>query len=184
MTEHESVQKHLHRLISEGMDPERATEEVMSDLPRRWKEWARPFVLRRASGIEGEIVNGRMRRALLPMTLQPTALPTSAGETPTVPNGVGRRHQLAAVTKLRETVYRLPDGERVLWDNMTIDMLDLKIAQMRKLIGSLVDHLHILEAARKLCAEHGVERLGDVEGWVEILQRMLDSDRSRGGEAA
>lgn len=177
----ETVHGQLRRLIAEGASPESATETVMSDLPIRWQDWARPFVLRRASGIEGEIVNGRMRRALLPDARMTVV--ASSGERP-APSSGGRRHQAVALTKLRETVYRLPDGQRVLWDDMTVDFIDLKIAQMRKHVGGLVDHLRILEAARKLCAEHGVTRIGDVNGWVEELQSALDTGEVRGGEAA
>jgi len=180
-TDAETVHGQLRRLIAAGASPGEATDAVMSDLPPRWKDWARPFVLRRASGIEGELVNGCMRRALLPV---PTAGADGQLETPPVRLEAGRRRQLAAVARLHDTVYRLPDGQRILWDDMTIDAIDLKIAQMRKLVGSLVDHLRVLEAARKLCAEHGVDRLGDVEDWAELLRAVLDAQQREGGEAA
>lgn len=147
----ESVWSQLTRLIGdEDIPPEQATETVMKDLSARWKDFSRPFVLRAARGIEGRIVNRRMRRAIGPAAL-------------------GSRHHESAMGRLSTTVYHLPDGQRVLWDDMTVVMLDLKIAQLRKHIGSLVDHLRVLEVARKLCADRGVDRLGDIAGWAELV---------------
>jgi hypothetical protein len=152
----ESVTGQIKRLIEEGETPDRVTETVMADLPRRWKDFARPFVLRFVRGVEGQVVNRRMRRVF------------------TGTRGTHNREQ--AVERLHSTVYRLPSGQRVLWDDMTVEYLELKIAQLRKHVGALVGHLRILEAARKLCADRGVERLGDIPGWVDLVQEEIHDD--------
>lgn len=166
----ESVTGQLKRLIDSGTAPVEATEKVMAELPKRWKEFARPFVLRTARGMEGQLVNRRMRR-------------TFAGTA-----GRGSRNQEAAVVRLDSTVYRTASGARIVWADWTVDHLELKIAQLRKQVGSLVEHLRILEAARDLCVEKGVDRIGEIPGWVDLvrerLERADDEDASGEVEAA
>lgn len=170
----ENVWQQIRRLLEEGHEPAAVTEQIMADLPRRWKDFARPFVLRCVRTAEGQVVNRRMRQALGPF-VGPAA------------TGKQAARRQAAVDRLRHTVYRMPDGTRVLWDDMTVAQIDLKIAQLRKQIGSLVDHLHILEAARKLCADHGVTRLGEIDGWqqmvTDIAAASTDIEHASGGAA-
>ena len=166
----ESVTGQLKRLIEGGKAPAEATETVMAELPKRWREFFRPFVLRMARGIEGQVVNRRMRRALTGSR-----------------RGAGARHQEAAVVRLESTVYRTAEGARIVWADWTVDYLELKIAQLRKQVGSLLEHLRILEAARDLCVEKGVDRIGEIPGWVELVRGRLergDDDASGVVEAA
>lgn len=150
----DSVQGQMRQMIVEGLTPAEVTEAVMAELPRRWKDFARPFVLRLARGIEGKIVNRRMKRAM-------------SGRR-------GSRHQEAAVIRLDGTVYKLPDGQRIVWADWGPDEFDAKIAWLRKQVGSLVDHLNVLEAARDLCLEKGVDRIGDIPGWVDQVRERVE----------
>jgi hypothetical protein len=160
MSTQETPWGQLHRLIKEGTPPAQAAETVMSDVPKRWRDIFRPFVLRRARGIEGEIVNRQMRTAFT--------------------GNRGSRHQEKAATHLDNTVYRTATGARVVWADWTVDQLELKIAQLRKQIGSLVEHLRILEAARDLCVEKGVERIGEIPGWVDLVRERLEHEDEGG----
>jgi hypothetical protein len=150
----ESVTGQMRRLIREGKTPAEVAEAAMADMPKRWRDVARPFVLRIARGIEGQVVNRRMRRVF-----------TGAGG--------GVRHQEAAVVRLETTVYRTATGTRIVWSHWTVDELELKIAQLRKQVGSLLEHLRILESARDLCVEKGVDRIGEIPGWIDLVRERL-----------
>lgn len=76
---------------------------------------------------------------------------------------------------LPKMVYRMPNGSRVLWDDLTLDKIEAKIAYLRTQIGGLVDHLSILISARRVLQTCACTRLGDVPGWVDLVREGLGS---------
>lgn len=86
----------------------------------------------------------------------------------------------ARAIALPRTVYHMPNGKEVLWDDLTVDLIDLKIAHLRTQIGGLVDHIMVLEAARKLLVSYGATQLSEIPGWVDLVRediaREIDPD--------
>jgi hypothetical protein len=152
------IRAQLSGHIESGMCPEDAAHKVLAPYepsPLALHVW--PFVLKEARDIEGRMGRRVMSAALVSSFSHDGVVTESTAKTQT------------ARIKLRQTVYRLPDGTRVLWDDLTTDELDVKIAWMRTHIGSLADHLRILERARSLMVERGADKLGDIDGWVDLV---------------
>lgn len=84
-------------------------------------------------------------------------------------------HEDANVS-LRRTVFRDTKGGVMYWDDLTIDVLERKIAWIRTHIGTLVDHMNILTRTRDLMVKHSAERLGDIENWPDLLRDQTDDD--------
>ncbi len=154
----------MGRLIREGASPDEAAaaaltgalgDEVLACVGQDAREWLYGLALREARHLEGRHVNARMKRVLGRRGL---------------PGGTPRHDELAAT--LRVTVYRLPDGARVLWDGLTVDLIEAKIAALRKQVGAVLDHVRILEAARDLMAERDAGVLGDIPGWAVLVRKM------------
>lgn len=158
MDSHSSVRGRVAELLRGGATPVDAAETVLDEAPDRWPDWRgffRPLVFRLAQDMNNAVVNDAARVAL------------GAGQ------GQSERRRAAALRRLRECAYYTPTGERVLWDDLTVDLIDVRIALLRKQVGSMVEHLGILEAARKLCADRGVDRLGDIDGWEDLVRAAL-----------
>lgn len=154
------IRAQLSGHIESGMCPEDAAHKVLAPYePSPLASHVWPFVLKEARDIEGRI--GRR--------VMSAALASSFTHNGVVAEATAKA-QVARI-KLRTTVYRLPDGTRVLWDDLTTDEIDVKIAWMRTQIGSIADHLQILERARSLMVERGAAKLGDIDGWVDLVAR-------------
>lgn len=154
-------------MVREGAHPEEAAsaallealgDKVLAGICSGSREWLYGLVLREARHLEGQAGNRRMRSVL------------AAGH---LPAATPRFEKVTR--KLRETVYHLPDGARVLWDDMSLDFLEAKIAEMRKQIGVLAEHMGVLVAARDLLVERGAERLRDVPDWPTLVRKMTEA---------
>lgn len=75
--------------------------------------------------------------------------------------------------QLPKMVYRMPDGRRVLWDDLTLELIEAKLAYLRTQIGGLLDHIGVLEEAAKLIREHSVTKLGEVSDWVDKIRDVV-----------
>lgn len=158
----------LRRLIGDGMHPEEAAaavvdrtygDEVLGLMTRIGAEWLTKMAVERARRFEGQASSRAMKGALSAKGAEP-----------------GSARMEAAARRLRQTVYRLPDGTRVLWDDMTPDMIRAKIELFSKMIGSLSDHVAILSAALELCQERKAARLRDIEGWPALVRKIVERD--------
>lgn len=163
----------LRKLIESGVAPEEATDTLLEELPQSWRGWVRGFVLKQARDEEGRVVNRIMKKEL-----GSALVSDSLASAERITKG-GKKFRKVQ-EDIQNTVYRTAKGVRVLWDDMTVDLLDLKIAQLRKQVGALVDHLLPLEAARCLCVERGVERLGDIPGWPSLVRAAVRSRDASG----
>lgn len=160
----------LRRMIREGSHPEEAAsaallealgDEILGAIERPAREWLYGLALHEARHLEGQAGNRRMKRVL------------SAGGLP-----VGSPRYEEVTRKLRQTFYHMPDGARVLWDDMSLDFLEAKIAEFRKQIGKLAEHAAILEAARDLLIERGAAKLRDIPDWPELVRKMVEGQRA------
>lgn len=81
------------------------------------------------------------------------------------------------------TVFHMPDGKRILWGDLRIQDLNAKIAWMRAHVGTIMDHLKVLEKAQQLITERGVERLGDVPNWADLIRAHMVGNGHNGPTA-
>lgn len=162
----------MRQMLHDGKSPEDAASAallnavgdlVLAEVDEGTRDWLYGLVLREARSIEGQ-VSGRLMRQV-------------AGGKGALK--VGSRHHAEAAEKLRRTVYHSADGARVLWDELTVDLIDAKIALLRKQVGALVEHIGILKAARQVLVNEGADSLGDVPDWPELVREIVDQ-----GEAA
>lgn len=155
----------LRRMILDGVHPEQAAAGVLDEalgdaapgLDAGVYGWLRALVVREARHLEGRLGNRRARRVLGP-----------AGW----PAGSARFAEQSQ--KLRTTIYHLPDGTRVQWQEMTLDWVEVKIAEFRKHIGRYSEHLAVLLSVRELLAERDAARLGDIPEWPELVRKLAD----------
>lgn len=152
------IHQQLREHIENGSSPEEAATLVLAPFRAtadKLCDFAWPAVLKTARDIEGKLSNDTMHASF-------------RGKL----NDRG-----AAQAKLRNTVFRL-GNQTVLWDDLTPEALDAKIAWLRASIGTLVDHLKILETARELMSEHKVTRLGDISNWTLLIENQLNPDHA------
>lgn len=176
MTE-ESPHARLREYITgHDLSPEEATALLLQELPARWQSWVRSFVLQEARRIEAKASNA----ALLADLGRQSREEAAAGAPVPSAQGTwtrGTNDQDSAVTqatqRLGKLVYRAADGARVVWEDMTLREIRLKIAQFRKSLGSAIDHVTILVAAADMLQEHQATRIGDVPGWYAEMQARL-----------
>lgn len=161
----------MRQMIGDGKSPDDAAsaallealgEQVLAEIGESRREWLYGLVLREARSIEGQISSRRMRKVL-------------GGKGALK---VGSQHHAAATEKLKATVYHGADGVRILWPEMSLELIEAKIALLRKQVGALVDHIGILEAARKLLVEREADTLADVPDWPVLVRKMVDEGRA------
>lgn len=159
-----SIVEQLRQTISEGnITPEDAVEKIL--VPYGTKDTDRlcayvwPALLRLARNMQARNNNEAVRHNV-----------HRAG-----PFKDAAEHR-EANHRLRTTVFRDRDGGAIRWDDVTIAHLDRKISWIRAHIGTLTDHLHILEHARNLMEEVGATRLGDVRDWPDLLRERAGVD--------
>lgn len=159
-----SIVEQLRHIISDGdITPEDAVEKILSPYGTKDTDplcaYVWPVLLRLSRNIQAKNNNQAVRR--------------NVHRTGPFRNTDEHRE---ANHQLRTTVFRDRDGGSVRWDDVTIDHLDRKIAWIRAHIGTLTDHLHILEHARNLMEEVGATRLGDVRDWPDLLRERAGVD--------
>ncbi|HUY51818.1 MAG TPA: hypothetical protein VMV92_39985 [Streptosporangiaceae bacterium] len=86
------------------------------------------------------------------------------------PLGTEGRLRLAAL------VFHLPDGTAVSWADSGREHHEARVAWLRTYIGSLETDLERHERAAKLLAEYGADRLGDIDGWEDLIGLDPDED--------
>lgn len=192
----ESARSRLMARISSGEAATDATESILTEIPEDWRGWVRPFVLREARAAESRKNNLRLRdafsakaRAAYRKESSPESASTDGkkvvGQDAT-PFGAwadgasGSRDSKVeqAKQKLAATVYRAADGADVLVENLTLGQIRHKIAQFRKQIGGIVDHVGILSAAETVILESGGNAsttLGEVPDWYDRVHQVLDT---------
>lgn len=149
------INEQLRERIKNGSSPEEAATLVLAPFRAtadKLCDFAWPAVLKAARDIEGKLSTDTMHASF--------------------------RGKLsdrgAAQAKLRNTVFRF-GNQTVLWDDVTPEILEDKIAWLRASIGTLVDHLKILETARDLMEEFKVHRLGDINNWTTIIESRVST---------
>lgn len=142
----------LRHLIQEGSTPDQAAAMILGEIMDldELREMCWPLLVKAARN-EQRAVSTRTLRAALAQGAPPEMR-----------------------LKLTRTVYRLRDGTEIMWDDMTLDQLDVEIARLRTKIGSMVDRLHALTIARDLMIEKDVAVLGEIPDWVDEVAERLE----------
>lgn len=157
--------RELYRLIKAGLAPDAATSEAIAAfecLEGEAADLVWPFVHRDAKRIEGTIGRRVMQAAFGADEKKKRAVKSIAQA------AIGR------------TVYKDPDGNRVLWDDLSREAIGLKLAQLRQHVRRIDWHVQVLECAEELLAEHDVSRLGDIEGWPKLVDEMMQERDASG----
>ena len=158
-----SIIQQLRHLIDESEDvtPEEAVERVLSPYGTKDTDslcaYVWPALLRVTRNMHAKTSNESVRKNV-----------HRSG-----PYKDSAQHREANLS-LRRTVFREPDGSVVHWDDLTVDILERKIAWIRTHIGTLVDHMNILQHARELLIAHNAKRLGDIVDWPDLLRQQAD----------
>jgi hypothetical protein len=148
------IEAQLRELLKEGVSAEKAVARVLGPYrsgklsPAQWNAlavYSRPFILRDARRIA----------RLLTRRIEDRAFGGGAGS--------------AAREVLARLEFHMPDGSAVAWEDSTREHHELRCAWLRTYIGSLEEDLDRHERAAKLLADRGVERLGDIPGWEDLI---------------
>lgn len=146
------IESQLRQAVKEGATAEKAAAKVLRPFVDALTEvggealvaWSRPSVLREARRLERVFA----RRA--------EVAAFTGGRSP-------------ARLMLGRVEFKLPDGSAVAWEDSGPEHHETRISWLRTYIGSMEDDLERHERAAKLLAEHGVDRLGDIPGWEDLL---------------
>lgn len=160
--EKQSILAQLKQLVEGGESPEEAVSRVLAPYggPRTDPlcKFVWPALLKLARGLHGKRSNESARRTLF------HSRPYKTDE---------QREEANAV--LRKTVMWF-QGKPIVWDDLTIENLEIKIAWIRTHIGTMVDTLRVMEHAKELIIEHGVKRLGDIDNWPDLLRERAGAN--------
>lgn len=165
-----SPRARLSQLIAEGIDCEAAAERILGELPEEWRGWVGGFVLREARAMEGTYTNRRRREVFAGSAMSMEADAEGSLTEAQLAYREDLRKMEAGLNSLR---YHLPDGTTVRWGELTLDLIEVKIAALKKHIAGTEEHLVMLEASRKLIIEYDVEKISDVPNWVEKVRETV-----------
>ncbi len=154
----------LHDLIeTKGMTATEAADEVLARPPADWevfKAAIRPYIISQAKHIESRLFNRQLKHTL-PLGGKPPSRMLSFRATPEAP-AVPRRMR-----------YKMPDGQVVFFDEMTVEFINIKITHLRQQMGGLSDHITRLRSARDLLVETGKHDLSEIPDWQDRIQERL-----------
>lgn len=152
----------------EGMDPEDAVEMLRANAPATdvW-DFVHSFVLSQARHIQNRMITRQWRERLIP----DESLPSSSRHLARKKEN-GTRYNPVADFKLPKIVYKLSDGRKKSWGELTLEDISREISYYRKALGKTVSHIMVLENAYKLMMDAGADRLDEIPDWEEKLRDM------------
>lgn len=154
-----NLRHEMREMIEGGSSPSDATDKLVIELPAEWRSLVRPFIHRVARDLERSVTKQSLSSAL---------------RSP-------RERAQDAMAELNKKIYKLPDGTRIPMEDLTIEDVQEIKAGMRKHIGAITDHLHILDAVEDVMVESDAERLGDVPDWLTQVRERLPVEGSERG---